>query len=232
MFRATKLTSTLITLIIFMLDCHLVSAGTRIIPAIDSGWYSETGFHAPSNLNYIVGDYRRPGVPDPKEDVRNFFVFDLSRVTQPIVSANLELTVPAADGYGSADPSENYELHDVVTSLAALLDGTGGVAAHADLGSGIVYGNRLMSDADEGQLVEITLNSSAIAALNSSHGPFGIGGSITTLDGLANREVVFGNSGGPGFISQLRLEVPEPSSLAQFVLLSLLLSASRRVRRR
>ena len=106
---------------------------------------------------------------------------------QPIASAKLALSVPAT-GYISADPSENYELHDVTTSLGNLLNGTGGVAAHTDLGTGVVYGSRMMTAADSGNVVEIELNSSAIAALNAAIGLFGIGGSITTLDNLSNVE--------------------------------------------
>jgi hypothetical protein len=65
-----------------------------------------------------------------------------------------------------------------------------------------------------GSVVEISLNSSAVAAMNSTHGLFGIGGSLTTLDGLANNEYTFGTSGSITDLSQLRLTlVPEPSTL-------------------
>jgi hypothetical protein len=71
-----------------------------------------------------------------------------------------------------------------------------------------------MTAADQGSVVEITLNSSAIAAINSTHGLFGMGGSLTTLDGLANNEVAFGSSGNATDIRELRLTlVPEPSTL-------------------
>ena len=48
-----------------------------------------------------------------------------------------------------------------------------------------------MTAADNGSVVEITLNSSAIAALDAATGLIGIGGSLTTLDGLANDEHTF-----------------------------------------
>ena len=148
---------------------------------------------------------------------RNFFVFDLAGVTQPISSATLNLYVPSAteNGYVSADPSENYELHDVVTSLSALIAGTGGKPAYNDLGGGVVYGSRTMTAADMGTTVEINLNAAAIAALNASHGLLAIGGSITSLDSLSNTEYTFGNTGLVTDISQLRLTlVPEPTSAA------------------
>jgi hypothetical protein len=165
-------------------------------------------------LNYFVGDNLS------NKDTRNFFVFNLAGVTQPIASATLALYVPGAPGdigpgYESPDPSETYELHDVVTPIASLVGNTGGVAAYNDLGSGVVYGSRTMTAADNGSVVEISLNPSAIAALNSSDGLFGIGGSITTLDELMNSEHTFAYTEADTNVAQLRLTlVPEPSALA------------------
>ena len=205
----------LISLLTVLTACSLVSAQTVVIDFTDRGSYTETGFHNSTNPNYVVGDNR--GFPGACGDCRNFFVFDLSSVVQPIASAKLALFVPSSlsgPGYVSADPSENYELHDVTTSLATLLAGTGGVAAHTDLGAGVVYGSQTMTAADMGSVVEITLNSAAIAALDSATGLIGIGGSFTTLDGLANNEYTFGTSGSITDVSQLRLTlVPEPSSI-------------------
>lgn len=212
----------LLSLFVFVLACGLVSAQTVVINYTDSGWYLPTGLHRPSNINYIVGDNRGPSCNDCSNDVRNFFVFNLSSVSQPIESAKLALYIyklipntGTDDGYKSGDPSENYELHDVVTSLSSLIAGTGGVAAHNDLGTGVVYGSRTMTAADIGSVVEITLNSNAIFALNATHGLFGIGGSITTLDSLPNDEYTFGHSHENGIPRpELRLTlVPEPSTL-------------------
>jgi hypothetical protein len=201
-----------------LLDCPLVSAATVVINRTDRGWYNESGLHQPSNQNYIVGDDRYTGCGTScYADVHDFFVFDLAGVTQPISSAKLALFVPGPGsqrGYLSPDPSENYELHDVSTPIATLVAGTGGVAAHADLGSGVVYGSRTMTAADNGSVVEITLNSSAITAMNATHGLFGIGGSLTTLDAVANNEVVFAWTNNGSEVTQLRLTlVPEPSTL-------------------
>ena len=206
--------SMLVALVTFLIDCQLVSAQTVVIPHSDRGWYAETGFHNPGNSNYVVGDSRT--FLFAPADSRNFFVFDLSSITQPIASAKLALSVLSSlggAGYNSVDPSENYELHDVTTSIATLLNGTGGVAAHTDLGSGVVYGNRTMTAADLGSVVEITLNAAAISALDGATGLIGIGGLLTTLDGLANNEFTFGSSGNATDTTELRITlVPEPSS--------------------
>lgn len=216
MLRTTACVSMLITILIVLVECSLVSAQTVVINFSDRGSYTETGFHNSTNPNYVVGDSR--GFSGACGDCRNFFVFDLSSVTQTIASAKLALFVPSSlsgPGYVSADLSENYELHDVSTSIATLLAGTGGTAAHADLGSGVVYGSKTMTAADMGSVVEITLNSAAIAALDAATGLIGIGGSLTTLDGFANNEYTFGTSGSITDVSELRLTlVPEPSALS------------------
>jgi large repetitive protein len=172
------------------------------------GWYDQTGFRWPNNLNYLVG-YNG-------NTYRDFFVFDLSGVSQPIASAKLALYVPSATvhGYDSPDPSENYELHDVDTPVAALIAGAS-TSAFDDLGSGLVYGSRSVAAADQDSVIEIPLNFSAIAAINATHGLFAIGGSLTTITGNPlHHEFVFGNSDSDGDgTTGLRLTfVPEPTS--------------------
>ncbi len=100
------------------------NAGVMTIDASDRGWYTETGLHTPSNTNYNVGD------TTPASDQRNFFVFDLSGVTQQIVSAQLSLFVPTTSsgpdgGFFSADATETYAVFDITTSIASLTGGTG-----------------------------------------------------------------------------------------------------------
>src|SRR6187455_1318060 len=112
-FSLTESVSILIAIFTFVINCPSARAQTVVIPHTDRGWYDNTGFHNPSNPNYVVGD-------TSFNITRNFFVFDLSSVVQPIASATLVLFVPSSlsgPGYSSADPSENYELHDINTSI-------------------------------------------------------------------------------------------------------------------
>ena len=198
----------LIALVTIEINYQSVAAQTVVIPFTDSGWYNQDGVHTPSNPNYLVGEFY--------DTYRNFFVFNLASVTQPIASAKLALSVPSqleGAGYYSSDPSEDYELYDVTTPITTLV-GFGGVAAYNDLGSGVVYGSRTMTSADIGTVVEITLNASAIAALDAATGLIALGGSITTLDDFpGNYEFAFGISANPTNIRELRLTlVPEPST--------------------
>jgi len=214
-------TRSLITLLIVYLASSVVSAETVILQYKDRGNYTPAGEHVPILENYIVGDSHYFHCYPCANDIRNFFVYDLSNVSQPIALAWLILYVPEelptakVFPFSSPDGQEDYELHDVVTPIAALRDGTAGVAAHADLGEGVVYGGRTITAADIGKAVYIPLNSSAIEAMNATHGLFAIGGSITSLDSLVDDEYAFGWTG-RGRADETRLLltlVPEPSTL-------------------
>jgi hypothetical protein len=207
-----------VPLVVVLLHSSFAFAQTVAISATNRGWiYSLGGRNGlSSSANYFAGD------EFGEREYRNFFFFDLTGVSQPIASAKLVLSAghfesTNPDGrYDPYDPAENYELHDIVTPLSRIVSPSdeAAVPAFIDFGTGVVYGSRTMSSADDGNLVEIELNASAILAMNSTHGPFGIGGSITTLDSLPNSEGAFGFTGSSQSVSQLRLTlVPEPSTL-------------------
>jgi hypothetical protein len=191
--------SVLVALLAALLASSITVAQTTVNDT-DHGWYNSAGQHFPNNVNYLVGDTLSNG-----RDVRNFFVFDMSGVTRTVTSATLALTLPSITGYNSADASETYELHDFAGSIPTLVNGTGGVAAYAELGSGVSYGTRTIAPADSGTVVEITLNSSAVAALDAATGLIALGGSLTTLDATANNEYIFGNTHLVPTVTQLRL---------------------------
>lgn len=222
--RMTANASVLITLLIGLFGSSWASAQTVLLSATNRGFYDNSGNRSfqSATANYSAGDARGlPPAPLVSNDLRNFFVFNLSSVSQPIASAQLELYMPgppAAPGWinSTSSGSEGYELYDVVRPLANLLDGTGGLANHADLGSGVVYGSRAITPDDMGTVVIIPLNASAISALQGATDLFGFGGAVTTLDGTASTELVFTNTGTllPILTTELRLTVvPEPSTL-------------------
>ncbi|NCR06841.1 MAG: S8 family serine peptidase, partial [Microcystis aeruginosa LG13-03] len=59
---------------------------TITLNAADTGWYDNTGFHGPTNPNYIVGDNENPNIL-----YRNWFTFNLPTLTAPIISAQLKV---------------------------------------------------------------------------------------------------------------------------------------------
>ena len=188
----------------------LSHAATMTLNYVDSGWYDNSGFHGPMNENYLASDDNGP-------IFRNWFVFDLSGVTDPIVSATLRLFNPVR-GFISADPTETYTLYDVTTSIASLTTGGAGlVSTYTDLGSGTQYGSKIVSAADNNTNVDIFLNANALTALNGASGLFALGGAVTTL-GVAGEEKIFSSTNSSSNVRQLVLEtqsnpIPEPGTM-------------------
>jgi hypothetical protein len=171
----------------------------------DSGWWDNTGFHVATNKNYNAGQ------GNITTQWRDFFVFDLSAVDRPILGAELRLFNPTS-GYISPDSTETFTLFDVSTPIAALrANGSGRTDIFADLGSGASFGSQTVSAVDNGHVVSVSLNSPALANLNSSRGSFfAVGGAITTINGLAE-QVIFNGSGSAADTRQLVLTLADPA---------------------
>jgi hypothetical protein len=174
--------------------------------AVFSGWWDNTGYHDPTNPNYIAGQYNNP----PLEKWHDFFVFDLSGISHPIVGAQLALSNPS-DGYYSTRSSDTYSVFNVTTpvsSVEAVGSGTNNpseVAIYTDLGSGTKYGSATVSSASDGQTVSVGLNSSAVSALNGARGSqFALGGALTTATG-SNDQAIFADTGNDSQTKQLVL---------------------------
>ncbi|MFM6345455.1 MAG: hypothetical protein ACKPFK_09955, partial [Dolichospermum sp.] len=137
------------------------TGGTITLNAADTGWYNNTGFHDPTNPNYIVGDGTNPLYPL----YRNWFTFNLPTLTAPIISAQLKVNTY---DYDSPQTSETYQLQEVTTAVPTLTaGGSGKTAIYADLGDGAIYGSRTYTNADDNQFRTIDLNAAAISALTA-----------------------------------------------------------------
>lgn len=200
----------------------LESQADTTLYAVGAGWFSNSGEQIQSNDNYAVGGgqdgYTR----------NNYFQFDLSGMSGPITSAMLRVYNPAVSaspgfpyGYTSSDPTETYALFDVSTSFEQLVAGyeigsLAGQAIFSDLGSGQNFGTVTVSLADNGKFVGISLNASALVALNAANGVFTLGGTLTTLDYQVNRESLFVSaflhSVGQNVPQLVVSSVPEPST--------------------
>jgi Ca2+-binding RTX toxin-like protein len=172
----------------------LGSVEATTINFTDSGWYDSTGFHGPTNQNYITGKTNR-----------NFFIFDLSAVSEPINGAHLRLSMPVG-GYNSPDATETYTLFDVSTPVATLqAGGSGLLSVYDDLGTGTALGSLEVSRDNVTAVVSVVLNAAGVAALNAAAGgQFAIGGAVTTPDGPLTQSV-FGFSGNVNDVRQLVL---------------------------
>jgi hypothetical protein len=212
--------------------CARADAAVIALDAVARGWYTDEGVAnaTPPNegeprnelRNYIVGDVASTDQV-PRQVSRNFFVFDLSGIGGQINGASLNLFNPA-NGFSSRDGFVTYRVFDVSTAVSTLVShefGPPGVEIYGDLGTGTQYGEHLASAADDATTIAISLNATALAALNQSTGLFAFGGAIATLDQVESSEYVFGFTGidqGPG-TTQLVLVVdaiPEPNSAYLF----------------
>jgi hypothetical protein len=197
-----------------------------ILNALDSGWYNASGSHISTNTNYIAGicsDCTPRGT-----DFRNFFVFDTSLIAGQVTSAKLQLSA------GVIATSGIYTLFDVTTPVESLVaGGTNQLASYQDLGEGVSYGTANLLASQSGGIVEITLNTAAIAAINMSPNLFAVGGSFASAGFQA-----FGNTGN-GTVNQTRrlivnfepAAVPVPGTIVLLGLgmFGIGLSASRRL---
>jgi hypothetical protein len=209
----------------FSTGYKIALAGTVIFSAVDSGWYRVDGAHTASNESYMVGSLAGT-------EFRNWFVFDLSTLTDTAVAATLRVSNPI-DGYSSTDATEIYSTFDVLTNATTLRSdhasgSAEGSAIFGDLGGGLGYGDRTVSAADNGTLVSVALNTDAVLAINAAASTFAIGGRLTTLDGSTLNSEVFAQFTGAGLQRELIVEtadsatVPEASSIAAWTICTIL----------
>ena len=193
-------------------------------PSDNQGWWHSLLGHS-QNGNYFVG----------RESIfaiyHNFFTFDLSSLSEPIVAARLEVQ---RFGSNSLDPDETYELFDVSTDAATLnAFGPANAAIFDDLGTGNSYGAFVLDiGANPADLLSFPLNNTAVNDINAAAGGFfSVGGAVTSAPFFAFDQTLFGSSTSSG-IQRLVVEttaVPEPS---MWVLLATGLGVMAGIRRR
>jgi hypothetical protein len=131
-------------------DSRRRTPNAGVPPAFGSGWWNSTGFHSSGNKNYITGQLR----PTQYHD---FFVVDLSTADLPVLDATLNLFNPAS-GFSSDKPTETYTLFDVSTPIDQLrASGSGRTDIFDDLSTGVSFGSRIVSTADNGKVVNENL---------------------------------------------------------------------------
>ena len=191
----------------------------------NQGWWSDRIANQDNNTNYLVGA-TGGGLLVNLGDHRNFFTFDLSSITRPVVSATLILTRGGSSTVNES--TETIGFYHVSTPAAELNHNVGlNPAIFDDLGNGTSYGTFEVSGSGASQdLLSFPLDL-ALSDLNAAAGSFfSIGGRLLSDDGL---DGIFGAPAGR-FATLELLVVPEPSTLV-LVAAGLAAMAGRRARR-
>lgn len=175
------------------------------LSASDSGRYSAAGFHDPDNTDYaaIVGG------------TNNFFVFDLTGITdqRPILCATLMLNTGTVSGgtFGGI----TYTLYDVTTPVETLVAGGDGLTLiYDDLGSGVPYSAATAIEPGTSNTeISIPLLPAGVAAVETAKGGLiSIGGGPTGLGG----NLAFGGTDVFGAVLTIELSNPEIPSVSDF----------------
>lgn len=176
-----------------------------------AGWYDEAGDHIAGNSNYLAGT-------NFTSEHRNYFLFDLSGISDDILGATLKIFNPREGNMGDLF-GRAYTGYSVSTSIGELIeDQSGRVDIFDDLGSGAAYGSTNTFVVDD--YVTISLNSTALADLNAARGGlFAIGGALSPLTpGVPSGVFAFTPLDWSESSAQLLLSfnaaaVPEPATL-------------------
>jgi hypothetical protein len=173
------------------------------VPSYNAGWYDFNGWHIKSLRNYLCGLLVSNNIDNY---YRNFHAFNLSNlgnygITLPITTAILKV-----QQYES-NPSTGeilWVLHSVTSDYSLINNNYNsgsaiGINIYNDLGTGTEYGNVIVDRTQPiSNMLEITLNSASIAAINaaaSTGSIYVIGGvtqEVTSSVPLANWAIIIG----------------------------------------
>lgn len=175
-------------------DQGLVSPGRD-----NQGWWSDTNANTnPTNDNYII----RTNVGAGIYDTRSYFTFDLSGLAPATVTSAV-LRLRRYDQVGSPTITF-YDVSTSATDLARrnILD----VSVFDDLGTGTSYGAFTPAAGDSFDVLEFSLNASALGDISAAIGGyFSIGGAVDVGALFSSSGAEPGN-GGPGYTQELVID--------------------------
>ena len=246
------------------------AATAWMLPATDAGFVTEAGgsakgdgtvvaaatynYAAGFELHYATGALFAPLAPMFR---KNYFVFDLSAITEPIIAAKLVLwtgTLETADAFELYVLKETTDMPSAVGLASALAAGTGpadfdspadplvmaAATLYTLLGDGaLTLGSIVLTSADDDSFVEIAFGPAALAYLSAfAGGPVVIGGLVPSAEPPAFPQQPFGFTGpaipvgDPKTPLLVVTTIPEPAAAALWFAGLLALAAAARRRRR
>lgn len=151
------------------------ASAQKVIDALDTGYYSDGGWHFASTVTTAAG--RDPNPPFGYQYYRGFLVFDLSNVTHTVTSAILRTYIQA---YTSAisEASQTFTVCDVTNPISVIRAShyadeeelQEGYRIFLDLGEGAEFGTRSVTPADRGHTVDTELTAQGLAAVDAARG--------------------------------------------------------------
>lgn len=172
-------------------------AATFTLDATSRGCLESDGTEGCGNSFQANGNFFTGENFSQSEQLRSFFLFDLSGVSGTVTGVSLKIDV----GNILADPGpESVGFFQVSqASFNTLAGGSGSGAVYGDLGTGINLGGPTLDTGDSDSLINFAGGASWISAVSGAlGGDFGFGGSLLTYNS-AEREGVFGGSTGNTF---------------------------------
>jgi len=155
--------------------------------ATNTGWYDIGGNHGAANPDYIVGLCGSSDSCNGGDDVfNNFFAFNgqtgVTSATLSVYLPNPGAIYPGLSAFYCNCTSLTYQLWDVSTPVATLVaDNSGATSIFSDLESGLNFGSVVVTPAEQGTQILITLDAAAIASINAAGAngdQWAVGGSI------------------------------------------------------
>jgi hypothetical protein len=187
-------------------------AATVTLNTYNNGWYNGAS-HILGNPNTITGFYNGG-------EYRSFYAFNLPAVAAGETILSASITFLAGNGSNrGAYADKHLGLFDYTGSIDALTSGNGGLAAFADLGSGVSYGSSVVNGLNGAMpAVTVQLTSAALKDLLDAGANRFVIGAVLQDPFVSSREETLWSSSNGSPAARLTLvtgqAIPEPGSVA------------------
>jgi hypothetical protein len=190
----------LLIAVVSVLGFWTIASADITLTASDFGYYKDNAIsNAPappivnyehSTTSYMSSYFSISGANDMfpfypwsvRHIANDYFVFAIPSLSDPIVSAELQVTRQGVSSQSGYHNSITYSLFDVLTPIIDLTGTPGDIGnVYGDLGTGNIYGSTIIPvTGNANDVLSIEFSSAGLIALNAAlGGSFAVGGSIT-----------------------------------------------------
>lgn len=179
--------------------------------SIDQGWYNSLGQHTPSNRNTYTGT-------SGSTQHRGWFAFDIAGAKQ---AASISITFLTNGQLRTNAGEETVGLYDYTGSVPKLLNGTGGIATYADLGSGALLGQHTIKAVNSTSMPQFTveLSSDFVSQFNavrqSADPRIALGAALLSIQKIGTEAFWAGSGRFPAAFLTVREVEPKPNRVPE-----------------